>query len=342
MDRLDSLGPLVTRWTTPTEVPMEPEDASRTTLLVVAPVFNEEEVLPRFVAEVLDTFDDIAHSYDARLLLVVDPGTDRTEDRVRELVATSDRVCALFMSRRVGHQASLLAGLDYCFDDVCITMDADLQHPPSLIPELLKLHVAGVDIVQTIRLDTEDASLWKRTSSKAFYRFLNRISEVELVESGADFRLMSQRVVEIFRSSLRERNPFIRGMVQWVGFPTATLPFRAPSRGAGHSKYSSARSIAFGISGVVSFSKTPLRLGIVIGGCVAGLAFLAAAYSVIAYFSSSSLPPGWATLSVLIALLAAVQLLTIGVIGIYVGAIFDEVKGRPTYIIREHLTRGTK
>jgi dolichol-phosphate mannosyltransferase len=119
------------------------------------------------------------------------------------------------------------------------------------------------------------------------------------------------------------------------------LPFRAPSRGAGQSKYSSARSFAFGVSGVVSFSKTPLRLGIVTGACVAGLALLAAAYSVIAYFTSSSLPPGWATLSVLIALLAAVQLLTIGVIGIYIGAIFDEVKGRPTYIIREHLTRGT-
>ena len=317
---------------------MEPDSTSRQSLLVVAPVFNEEEILPRFVAEVLDQFDGIAAQYDARLLLVIDPGTDNTEERVREIVRSKERVSALFMSRRGGHQASLLAGLDYCFEDICITMDADLQHPPSLIPQLLDLHRAGADIVQTIRLDTEDASLWKRTSSKAYYRLLNRISEVELVESGADFRLMSQRVVEIFRTGLRERNPFIRGMVQWVGFPSATLPFRAPSRGAGSSKYSSARSLALGVSGVVSFSKTPLRLGLVAGGVVAGLALLAAAFSVIAFFTSASLPAGWTTLAVLIALLAAVQLLTIGVIGIYVGAVFDEVKGRPTYIVREHLT----
>ena len=317
---------------------MEPDSTSRQSLLVVAPVFNEEEILPRFVAEVLDQFDGLAAQYDARLLLVIDPGTDNTEERVREIVRSQERVSALFMSRRGGHQASLLAGLDYCFDDVCITMDADLQHPPSLIPQLLDLHRAGADIVQTIRLDTEDASLWKRTSSKAYYRLVNRISEVEFVESGADFRLMSQRVVEIFRTGLRERNPFIRGMVQWVGFPSATLPFRAPSRGAGSSKYSSARSLALGVSGVVSFSKTPLQLGLIAGGVVAGLAMIAAAFSVIAFFTSTSIPAGWTTLAVLIALLSAVQLLTIGVIGIYVGAVFDEVKGRPTYIVREHLT----
>jgi len=317
---------------------MERDAPSRQSLLVVAPVFNEEEVLPRFVAEVLQQFDVIAPRYDARLLLVIDPGTDNTEERVREIVGSQDRVSALFMSRRGGHQASLLAGLDHCFEDVCITMDADLQHPPSLIPQLLELHRGGADIVQTIRLDTEDASLWKRSSSKAYYRLLNRISEVELVQSGADFRLMSQRVVEIFRTSLRERNPFIRGLVQWVGFPSATLPFRAPSRAAGRSKYSSARSLAFGVSGVVSFSKTPLRLGLIAGGIVAGLALLIAAFSVVEYFTSTSVPSGWTTLAVLVALLAAIQLLTIGVIGIYVGAIFDEVKRRPTYIVREHLT----
>lgn len=309
---------------------------------MVSPVYNEEEVLPLFVADLLEQLDVIAPRYDGRLLLVVDPGTDRTEDVVRRLSATDDRVSALFMSRRGGHQASLVAGLDHCNEDVCITMDADLQHPPSLIPQLLDLYEGGADVVQTIRLDTEDAGLWKRTSSKAFYRTLNRFSEVELVESGADFRVMSHRVVEVFRTGLRERNPFVRGLVQWVGFPSATLPFYAPSRAAGGTKYSASRSAALAVSGIISFSKTPLRLGLLAGGVVAGLAVLTAVFAVVAYFGSTPLPAGWTTLAVLVAVLAAVQLLTIGLIGVYVGAIFDEVKRRPTYVVREHLQSETR
>lgn len=313
------------------------DGTSRQRLLVIAPVYNEEEVLPLFVNELFAALDAISSRYDFRLLLVVDPGTDRTEEVVRRLCAADDRVSALLMSRRGGHQASLIAGLDQCLEAVCVTMDADLQHPPSLIPQMLDLYEAGADVVQTIRRDTEDASLWKRTSSKVFYRLLNRISEVELVESGADFRLMSQRVVEIFRTGLRERNPFVRGLVQWVGFPSATLPFRAPKRAAGGTKYSGRRSAALAVSGIVSFSKTPLRLGILAGGVVALLAVLTAVFAIVAYFGSTPLPAGWTTLAVLMAMLAAVQLLTIGLIGVYVGAIFDEVKKRPTYVVREHV-----
>jgi dolichol-phosphate mannosyltransferase len=321
---------------------IETDGKARKSLLVVAPVYNEEDVLPLFVAELLSQFEVIAPRYDGRLLLVVDPGTDRTEEVVRRISSVDDRVSALFMSRRGGHQASLIAGLDHCLEDVCITMDADLQHPPSLIPQLLDLYEGGADVVQTIRTDTEGATLWKRSSSKAFYRLLNRISDVELVESGADFRLMSQRVVEIFRTRLRERNPFVRGMVQWVGFPSATVPFSAPSRAAGGTKYSGGRSAALAVSGIVSFSKTPLRIGLITGGVVAAVAVLSAVFAVARYFSSSPLPAGWTTLAVLVAGLAAVQLLTIGLIGVYVGAIFDEVKRRPIYVVREYLQPETR
>ena len=239
------------------------------------------------------------------------------------------------MSRRVGHQVALVAGMDNCTEDVCITMDADLQHPPELIPEMLALYEGGADIVQTVRTSTEGAGRMKSSASTSFYRLVNRVSEVPFVEAGADFRLLSRRVLDVFRDDIREHNPFLRGLVPWTGFPMATLPFVAPERYAGEGKYSLRRSMSLALSGLVSFSKTPLRLGLILSAIVAVVAGIVVLVGIIPGLFGEPVPAGWTTLALLIAILGATQLLTIGLLGVYVGAIFDEVKRRPRYLVKE-------
>lgn len=304
-------------------------------LCVVAPAYNEGEVLKHFYDSLKATLDLIEGRYAWSLIFVIDPSEDNTEEVARHIAATDDRVSALLMSRRAGHQMSLVAGMDHCTADVCITMDADLQHPPELIPDMLALFEGGADVVQTVRIRTEGLSPIKTGLSRAFYRAINRVSEVDFIESGADFRLLSSRVLILFQTQLRERNPFLRGLVQWVGFPTATLPFIAPARQSGTSKYSIGRSTGLALSGLVSFSKTPLRIGLIAGVLIAVLAAVIGGLSLLPALLGASVPAGWTTLAVLMTLLASAQLLTLGLLGVYIGAIFDEVKQRPPYLVRD-------
>ena len=307
----------------------------RTSVCIVAPAYNEAESLGPFHERLAAVMDGLADRYVWRLTIVIDPSTDGTEQVARELGERDPRVSALVMTRRVGHQVALVAGMDHCTEDVCITMDADLQHPPELIPEMLALFEGGADIVQTVRTATEGAGRMKTSASTSFYRLINRVSEVPFVEAGADFRLLSRRVLDVFRDDIREHNPFLRGLVPWTGFPMATIPFTAPERVAGEGKYSLRRSMALALSGLVSFSKTPLRIGLVLSAVVAVFAGIVVLIGVIPGIFGEPVPAGWTTLALLIAILGATQLLTIGLLGIYVGAIFDEVKRRPLYLVRE-------
>ena len=304
-------------------------------LCVVAPVYNEGEMLEHFYDSLKSALETVEGRYTWTLIFVIDPSQDNTEEVARALAADDNRVSALLMSRRVGHQMSLVAGMDHCTADVCVTMDADLQHPPELIPEMLALFEGGADVVQTVRIRTEGLSPVKVGLSRAFYRAINRVSEVDFIESGADFRLLSKRVLVLFQTQLRERSPFLRGLVQWVGFPTATLPFVAPARHSGTSKYSIGRSAGLALSGLVSFSKTPLRIGLVAGVLIAMLAAAIGVFSLLPALLGASVPAGWTTLAVLMALLSSAQLLTLGLLGVYIGAIFDEVKQRPPYLVRD-------
>jgi glycosyltransferase involved in cell wall biosynthesis len=311
--------------------------SDRKKLCVVAPAYNEGDGLNNFFESLKSVLETIENRYDWTLIIVIDPSEDNTVEVARDLALSDYRVSALVMSRRVGHQVSLMAGMDQCRADACITMDADLQHPPELIPQMLSLFETGADVVQTVRLSTDGAGTVKAGLSKVFYKLINRASEVELIESGADFRLLSKQVLTLFQTELRERNPFLRGLVQWTGFPTVTLAFVAPERQTGKSKYSVAMRGRLAMSGVVSFSKTPLKIGLLAGASIAVLAFIIGIVSIVPIVLGESIPPGWTTLAVLMAFLSSAQLLTIGLLGVYVGAIFDEVKQRPHYIIRERI-----
>ena len=305
------------------------------TVTVVCPVYNEEAVIELFYREVRAVLTGLANRYQARLLFVVDRSQDTTLDILKHLAEIDPDVMILALSSRFGHQMSLLAGIDYGDADAVIMMDSDLQHPPALIPVMLEAYEQGYDIVYTLRQDTSEISWFKRTSSKLFYRIINRISDVPINESAADFRLISRRVAALFRTQIRERNLFLRGMIGWIGFKSIAVPFEVRKRPAGKSKYSIRRMIRFGTDGVVSFSKSPLQAAIGVGLVLALFGFGFAFITLVQYFLDKSLPPGWATLTILLSIFSGIQLTFMGIIGMYIGAIFDEVKARPHYIIEE-------
>ena len=311
--------------------------SDRKKLCVVAPAYNEGDGLENFGASLKSVLETVESKYEWSLIIVIDPSQDDTEQVVRDLAHADARVSALVMSRRVGHQASLMAGMDQCRADACITMDADLQHPPELIPEMLALFETGADVVQAVRVSTDGVGMLSASLSKAFYKLLNRASDIELIESGADFRLLSKRVLTVFQTELRERNPFLRGLVQWTGYPTETLHFVAPARHSGQSKYSMRAKGRLALSGLVYFSNTPLKIGLIAGASIAVFAVVIGILSIVPVLLGESTPPGWTTLAVLMAFLSSAQLLSIGLLGIYIGAIFDEVKQRPAYLIRERI-----
>jgi glycosyltransferase involved in cell wall biosynthesis len=214
-------------------------------------------------------------------------------------------------------------------------MDSDLEHPPSLIPELLARFEQGYDIVQTRRIYPADVSPLKKASSRAFYRLVSHISSVPISESAADFRLCTRKVLRVFQTQIREQHQFLRGLFPWVGFNTATVEFTSTRRAKGRSKYTLSRMLAFALVGIISFSKTPLKLSIYIGLAMSILAIIHGIVMTVLYFVTSKPPQGWTTLIALISFLGGVQLIVLGIIGEYVGAIFDEVKGRPLYIVDE-------
>ncbi len=307
------------------------------TLLIICPVYNEEEVILSFYTELKSVLKGLVDRYRATILFVVDRCTDRTLEILKNVANVDPTVRILSLSSRFGHQRSLLAGMDHSNEDVVIMLDSDLQHPPALIPQMLDLFEQGYDVVYTFRQDTNDISLFKRLSSKWFYRLLNMISQVPINESAADFRLLSQRVVDVFQKQIRERNLFLRGLVGWVGFRSIGLAFQVRKRGAGKSKYSLTRMIRFGVDGVVSFSKKPLQAAVFVGTGFAMFGLFVAGLTLVQYFYYASLPSGWTTLTILIAMFSGVQLVFLGIIGEYLGAIFDEVKNRPHYIVEEKI-----
>lgn len=307
------------------------------TLTVVCPVYNEAEVVESFCETLKGVLDGLGDRYDSTILFVVDRSEDESLEILKRIAAADPSVRVLSMSARFGHQMALVAGMDHCSSDAVILMDADLQHPPELIPTLLERFEEGYDVVWTIRADAPVTSRFRRTTSRLFYRVVNRIGDVEMHESSADFRLVSRRVVDVFQTQIRERNQFLRGLFAWVGFPGVGVPFTVRERAAGRSKYSVSRMVRFAVDGILSFSKAPLQAAIYAGLLVALGGLLLGFVIVVQFFFSGSFPPGWATLAILVIVFSGVQLLFLGIVGAYIGAIFDEVKARPHYIVQEHV-----
>ena len=304
---------------------------------IVAPVFNEEAVIGQFhlrTSGVLDTMEGV----ESRIVYVVDRCTDNTLKILRDIAKGDRRTTILVLSSRFGHQMSLLAGIQQSLEsDAIVMMDSDLQHPPELIPELLSHFRDGADVVYTVRNDTEDVSALRKIAGNLFYRVLNRLSDVAINPNSADFRLISCRVANVLSEGFTERNMFLRGLFSLIGFKQVSVEYIAEKRAAGVSKYSLSRMVQLALSGILSFSTKPLQIGIFIGASLALVAFLLMIVTMLNFFIDRSLPSGWTTVVTLLLLFNGVQLIVIGVLGTYVGGIYDEVKRRPRYIVDEKI-----
>ncbi len=308
---------------------------------VICPVFQEEEVIESFHEKLVEALSKLSARYRIRIVYVLDPSPDRTEAKLFELSKQDSRIEILVMSRRFGHQAALMAGMDHSAADAVVMLDSDLQHPPELIPQFVRRWEDGADIVQAIRNDGPGIHPAKRLTSRWFYLLFEKIGAVDLQVGAADYRLMSARIVRIFQTQIREHNPFLRGLVGWVGFRVDYMPFVPAQRTKGRSKYRATTLFNFALNGICSFSKAPLRFCIVTGIVLALLSILAGAAQIIAYFvfTKTNLP-GWASLVASVTFLGGLQLFFLGVIGEYVGLVFDEVKNRPHYLVARRLEHG--
>ena len=305
------------------------------TIDIILPVYNEEEGLAAFHEALSTVLTSLSQRYAFRLIYVLDRCRDNSLAVLKGIASRDPRVMVLHLSRRFGHQMSLIAGLDHSDGDASILMDCDLQHPPQLIAKLLEKMEQGYDVVQAIRTYDPQVHASKQWTSHTFYKIQNWLSPIEIPDGAADFRLVSSKVREVFKTSIREQNQFLRGLFQWVGFHQATVEFVSPPRAAGITKYGFLRLLTFSIVGITSFSKVPLRVAAVLGFVISGLSALYGLYAIGEYLTGGHLPPGYTSLIVAVSFMGGLQLTVLGIIGEYLGAVFDEVKRRPLYIVDE-------
>ncbi|MCH0542973.1 glycosyltransferase family 2 protein [Streptomyces sp. MUM 203J] len=298
---------------------------------IVVPCFNESEVIDSFHRAVLDALRPTGLSFE--LCYVDDGSADGTVDRLRELAQTDPRVRYTSFSRNFGKEAGLLAGMRMARGDAVVLMDADLQHPPELVPRMVQLHRQGFDQVIAQR-DRSGEGTVRKAFSRAYYRLMRRFMEVELVDGAGDFRLLSRRAVNAILS-LPESNRFSKGLFSWIGFDTASFPYKNVERAAGASKWGGRRLLNYGIDGLLSFNSRPLRMAIHTGLWLFVSALVYALWIIANALLNGVDTPGYATLITAIVGLGGVQLATLGVIGEYVGRIYHESKGRPHYVVRE-------
>ncbi|MCP3985197.1 MAG: glycosyltransferase family 2 protein [bacterium] len=304
---------------------------------VVVPVFNEQDVLPKLI-ERLQAVADAAAGHRWQFVLVDDGSSDGTLPLLREAAGRDDRIHVISLSRNFGHQVAISAGLDFSEGDAVAIIDGDLQDPPEMIPEMLKLWADGADVVYAVKRSRQE-SLAKRTAYKLFYRLLRRASNIEIPIDSGDCSVMDRKVVDVL-GSLPDRSRFVRGLRAWVGFHQVPYYYDRDSRQAGEPKYTIRRLVLLALDGMVSFSEAPLRVGIWIGGMLiaASLAYALFA-SVWAIVTWETRAPGFATVLFVLSFLSGVQLLIMSLLGEYVLRIFSESKGRPLYVVKARFNR---
>lgn len=301
---------------------------------ILCPVFREQEVILEFHERLRRAVEPLRSRYRIGFLYAVDPGGDATENILFDLAERDSDVRVLVMSRRFGHQAALMAGIDASDADALVMLDSDGQHPPELITELVARWEQGAQIVQTLRRDGTETGLLKRKTSALFYSMLSRIGSIDLKAGAADYRLLDRIIVRLIHERLPERNMFLRGVVAWVGYRIEFLEFFPEQRLKGASKYRPSILFNFAVQGISAFSKTPLRLCTMTGFAIASLSVAVGLVLVLAYILGYERHvPGWASLMTFVSLLGGVQLFFMGIFGEYLGQIFDEVKGRPRYLV---------
>ena len=298
---------------------------------LVVPCFNEEEGLSKFNETLLTALPE---KYEYELIYVNDGSSDKTVEVIKSLAQNHPEIKYISFSRNFGHQNALKAGYDFATGHCAISLDADLQHPPSVIPELIQKWEEGFEIVNTIRLDHESISAGKKLSSGIFYKLMRRMSDVNIETGMADFRLIDRKVLNQLKL-FSENYLFFRGIIPWIGFKQVNVPFRANERFAGTTKYTLKRMIKFAMTGVTSFSVKPLRLSIYLGIFIAFLAFIYAIYITYIYFFTDYAITGWTSVILSVLAVGGINLLMLGIIGEYLGKLFIENKRRPNYLISE-------
>lgn len=303
------------------------------TVDLVVPVYNEAGVVAQTHARLRAVVD--ALPYDFSFIYVNDGSRDDTAGDLAALAENDPRVTVLELSRNFGHQAALTAGLDASRGDAVISLDADGQHPPEMIPQMLDLIAQGYDIVQTQRMDEAQPASFKKWTSGLFYRLINLISGTHILPGAADFRALSRPAVDALKS-MPEYHRFLRGMVAWIGFKTVILPYEPAERVGGVSKYSLGKMFRLAMDAIFSFSLAPLYIGLSLGGVLLCLALLEMAYVLSFWVTgrTSGLAPGWSSLMFVILIVGGMLMILLGFIGVYVGYIFQEVKQRPVYIVK--------
>ncbi len=300
---------------------------------IIVPVYNEEEAIAGFHNQLIKVLSGLSYTY--AIIYVDDGSSDGTLNILQDLAADDRRIMIVELSRNYGHQAALSAGLNLADADFVITMDGDGEHPSSLIPEMLALAQNGYDMVLTQRLEQEKLPLFKRITSRTFYKLINRIGNTRIQPGGADFRLLNRNAVNALKE-MPEYHRFLRGMVAWMGFRSVILPFKPTERLGGTSKYSLKKMFRLSTDAIFSFSLVPLYASISIGALFLILALVEAIY-VLSFWvtgNTETLAPGWSSLMFMLLVVGGAMMLSLGFIGIYIGYIFQEVKRRPVYIIR--------
>ncbi len=300
-------------------------------LSIVAPMYNEEGNVAAFVAAVETYVSPIGAPFE--IILVDDGSSDGTWSQISEQSRLHPRVRGARLARNFGHQGALMAGLSEARGQAVVSMDGDLQHPPELIPELFARWREGYKVVNTQRADAEDTSFFKRTTSRWFYGVFSRLTGVAMEPGNSDFRLLDQSAVQALRA-MNDVDLFIRGSVTWLGFRSATLPYRAAKRFSGTTKYSLRKMLRFASGAILGFSLAPLRLGIWIGFMTSGLAVLEFIYILYQYEQGKTIV-GWPSVMAFLSLMFGILFVLLGVIGTYLGKIFELLKNRPRFLIGE-------
>jgi dolichol-phosphate mannosyltransferase len=307
-------------------------------LSLVFPIYNEEAVLPALFTRLDAVVADLTpHVGSVEAIFVNDGSRDRSLTLLKELSQARPWARVLSFSRNFGHQVAVTAGMDHARGRAVALLDADLQDPPELLSQMIDLWRQGYEVVYGVRTEREGETAFKKLTATLFYRLLRRVTNVDIPADTGDFRLMDRKVVDAL-NRMGEHHRFLRGMASWVGFKQVALPYKRDARAAGETKYPFKKMFNFAMDAICSFSTAPLKLASQLGWTIATLSILYGIITVIRYVrAAGTFQPGWASMIVVLSLLSGVQLITLGVIGEYIGRIYTEVKGRPLYIVSEKI-----
>ena len=301
------------------------------TVAFIIPACNEQENISVLIHKLNQVMEPLGYAY--TLTFIDDGSTDQTLNVLKAQNAIQPNVFYISFSRNFGHQNALKAGLDSVSGECVVMMDADLQHPPELVPVLLQKWNEGFDLVYTIRKEDAKIPLVKRKTSKLFYEIINNLSDIELEEGAADFRLMDRKVVDAFKQ-IKESDLFLRGLVKWMGFSQTGIEYYPAKRNSGESKYTIKKMVRFALQGITSFSTKPLYMASYLGFIFSLVAILYIPYIVYSYYTGHTVS-GWASVIATITFFGGLQLMILGIIGLYLGKLFVQSKNRPNYIIKE-------